>query len=202
MGQRSVFAAGGAPFGPFGPDTPFGPLGPFGPGGPSGRRRAGRARRGEVRTAIVCLLADGPLNGYQIIQELEQRSQGRWRPSPGAVYPALSQLEDEGVIEAVESDGRKAFGLTDSGRAEADRHADRAKPWESAAAEEEPGDDERMALWGTLAQVGAAAQAVVTAGDEDHVRAASELLAQTRRSLYRLLAEDGADDSEGASEEP
>lgn len=200
MGARGPFTPGGAPFGPAARFGPFGTAGPFGPAGPAGRRRAGRARRGEVRTAIVCLLADGPLNGYQIIQELEQRTQGRWRPSPGAVYPALSQLEDEGVIEAVDSDGRKAFGLTESGRAEADRHADRPKPWEGNDDDETPPDDGRMAMWGTLTQVGAAAQAVIAAGDDDHVRAASEILAQTRRSLYRLLAEDGDDAPEGTPE--
>ena len=86
----------------------------FGPGGPRGRGR--KARRGDIRTAALLLLAEEPRNGYQIMQEVEERSDGVWRPSPGSVYPALQQLEDEGLIRSEESDGRKLFALTDAGR--------------------------------------------------------------------------------------
>src|SRR5690242_21821398 len=88
-------------------------FGPY-PGGPRGRGR--KARRGDIRTAALLLLAEEPRNGYQIMQEVEERSQGEWRPSPGSVYPALAQLEDEGLIRSEEGDGRKLFALTDEGR--------------------------------------------------------------------------------------
>src|SRR5690349_3208445 len=94
---------------------PGGPLGPGGPFGPFGRGR--RARRGDIRTAALLLLAEEPRNGYQIMQELEERSGGAWRPSPGSVYPALAQLEDEGLVRVEEVDGRKTYALTDAGRA-------------------------------------------------------------------------------------
>src|SRR5215468_5428427 len=86
-------------FGPF-----FGGPGGFGP----------RARRGDVRTAALLLLADGPLNGYQVMQEIERRSDGVWRPSPGSVYPALAQLEDEGLIHAEAAGEGRAFALTEA----------------------------------------------------------------------------------------
>ena len=89
-----------------------GPFGGFGPGrGPRGRGR--KARRGDIRTAALLLLNEEPRNGYQIMQEVEERSDGVWRPSPGSVYPALQQLEDEGLIRSEELEGRKLFALTD-----------------------------------------------------------------------------------------
>src|ERR1700723_2579789 len=99
---------------------PFGGEGPgFGPGGP--RWRGGRkARRGDIRTAALLLLAEEPRNGYQIMQEVQERSEGAWSPSPGSVYPALAQLEDEGLIRSQETDGRKLFHITDAGRAAVD----------------------------------------------------------------------------------
>src|SRR6516162_1729546 len=82
---------GGAPWG--GPGAPLG-----GPGGPKFGGRGPRVRRGDVRAAILDLLGEGqPWNGYQIIQEIAERTQGVWRPSAGSVYPALQQLEDEGL---------------------------------------------------------------------------------------------------------
>ena len=92
--------------GPFG-GPPFG--GPFGGG-------RGRRRRGDVRAAVLILLAEEPRNGYQLMQTIEERSDGRWRPSPGSVYPTLAQLEDEGLIRGIERDGTKLFELTDAGR--------------------------------------------------------------------------------------
>src|ERR1700704_5129922 len=99
-------------FGQQGPGVAFGPGGPFGPFG-----RGRKARRGDVRTAALLLLAEEPRNGYQIMQELEERSEGLWRPSPGSVYPALQQLEDEGLIRSEEADGRRLYHLTEAGRA-------------------------------------------------------------------------------------
>src|SRR5881396_519230 len=85
---------------------------PAGPG--FGRRR--RMRRGDVRAALLVLLAEEPRNGYGLMQEIERRSDGVWRPSPGSVYPALALLEDEGLVRTTEEDGRKVFTLTDAGR--------------------------------------------------------------------------------------
>ena len=92
---------------------PFGGGGPmWGRGGPfGGGRGRGRKRRGDVRAALLLLLAEEARNGYQLMQTIEERSGGRWRPSPGSVYPALAQLEDEGLVRAVERDGTKLFEL-------------------------------------------------------------------------------------------
>src|SRR5438128_12124350 len=112
----------------FGRGHGFAPPG-YGPGGSFGRGR--RARRGDIRTAALLLLAEEPRNGYQIMQEVEERSGGVWRPSPGSVYPALAQLEDEGLIRSEESDGRKLFVLTDAGRAHVEeRDPSKPAPWE------------------------------------------------------------------------
>src|ERR1700736_2301442 len=118
----------------FGPG-PFGDFGggPFGGGGwgrgPRGRGR--KARRGDIRTAALLLLAEEPRNGYQIMQEIEERSDGVWRPSPGSMYPALQQLEDEGLIRSEEHDGRKLFALTEAGEAFVqERGTDKPAPWE------------------------------------------------------------------------
>src|SRR5919108_1951248 len=89
-----------------------------------GPPRGPRARRGDVRAALLVLLAEEPRNGYQLMQEIEQRSDGVWRPSPGSVYPALQQLEDEGLVRVEPGEGRKAYGLTDEGRAYVEEHAD------------------------------------------------------------------------------
>src|ERR1700710_2808501 len=119
-GERG-FGRGGGGFG--GP-----PGGPHHRGGRGGRR----ARRGDIRSAILLLLAEEPRNGYGLMQELEERSGGVWRPSPGSVYPALSQLEDEGLVRSVEHDGRKSFTLTDEGTAHVETNRERmGTPWET-----------------------------------------------------------------------
>src|SRR4051794_7955943 len=117
-----------AAFGGWGPGG-FG--GGFGPGfGGRGRGRGGRRmKRGNVRAAILALLAERPMHGYEMIQELESRTGGLWRPSPGSVYPTLQLLEDEGLISGRESSGKRLFALTDTGRAEAEGGARRPPPW-------------------------------------------------------------------------
>src|SRR2546421_8802153 len=90
----------------------------------------GRRRRGDVRLALLLLLAEEPRNGYQLMQTIEDRSDGRWRPSPGSVYPTLAQLEDEGLIRSVERDGTKLFELTDSGREHLAGRDEEVAPWE------------------------------------------------------------------------
>jgi DNA-binding PadR family transcriptional regulator len=118
--------------------------------------------RGDVRAAILVLLGEEPRNGYGLMQEIEQRSQGAWRPSPGSVYPALSQLEDEGLVRSTESEGRKQFELTDQGRTYVEERRDElGSPWEAASGDVREGAFElRDLIW----QLGAAAHQVAGAG--------------------------------------
>jgi DNA-binding PadR family transcriptional regulator len=171
----------------------FGPFG-FGPGGgPRGRGR--KARRGDIRTAALLLLADEPRNGYQIMQEVEERSDGVWRPSPGSVYPALQQLEDEGLIVERESDGRKLYELTDDGRARvAERDAGAPAPWEQMSGDV---SDEAHELTGVMRQVVFAFAQVMRTGSKAQIAQAHEVLKTARRDLYRILA----DGDEGAAED-
>jgi DNA-binding PadR family transcriptional regulator len=190
---------GGGPFG--------GPGGPFGRGsgrghGPRGR---GRARRGDVRLALLRLLAEEPANGYQLMQTIEERSDGRWRPSPGSVYPTLAQLEDEGLIKSAEAEGSRRFELTDAGREHLESRADEPEPWKPT---DEEGESAITELAPLVLQIGKAAWQVATVGDEAQRARAIEVLAETRRALYRILAEDApeaeeaeeADDADGSDQ--
>jgi DNA-binding PadR family transcriptional regulator len=161
--------------------------GPGGPGGPFGRGRGRRARRGDVRLAALLLLAEEPRNGYAIMQELEQRSGGLWRPSPGSVYPALSQLEDEGLIRSREAEGGKVFELTEAGQAAvAERPQDAPAPWDTVG--QGMGDGVR-ALMGQVRQLAVAATQVAQSGSLEQTKQAAEVLDQARRSIYRILAD-------------
>jgi DNA-binding PadR family transcriptional regulator len=168
--------------GPFG-GPPFGP--PF--GGPRGR---GRRRRGDVRVALLMLLAEEPRNGYQLMQEIEERSDGRWRPSPGSVYPTLSQLEDEGLIRSIDRDGQKLFEITDTGQERVAQAGGETAPWDS---EDDPEEQPLAKLGPLVVQVGKATWQVAQAGDYEQIAKAIETLTETRRKLYRILAEDADD---------
>jgi len=185
--HRHEFGPGGGGF--F--NIPFGGP-PFGPGGGRGFGR-GKARRGDVRTAALLLLNEGPRNGYQIMQDIEERSGGVWRPSPGSVYPALQQLEDEGLVRATETEGRKQFELTDAGKEYvAERGADEPTPWD----EMKGGlSDEAIEAGSLIREVGLAFMQVLRAGSPSQIAEASKVLADTRRSLYRILA-DGEPESD------
>jgi DNA-binding PadR family transcriptional regulator len=175
---------GGEGFGGFG----------FGPG-PRGRGR--KARRGDIRTAALLLLAEEPRNGYQIMQEVEERSDGVWRPSPGSVYPALQQLEDEGLIRSQESDGRKLYALTDSGRERVqERPDDATAPWEQMSGDV---SSEQHELGALMRQVAFAFAQVIRTGSKPQLAKARDVLDAARRDLYRILA-DGETGSEGDSE--
>jgi DNA-binding PadR family transcriptional regulator len=169
-----------------------------GPAGPPGASRGPKAGRGDVRAAILAVLGDGPRNGYQIMSEIEERSHGAWRPSPGAVYPALSQLADEGLIAAEESGGRRAFSLTDAGRAYVEQNPEMARgAWESADQQEAwqlPG------LFAVAARLGGSIVQVAHAGTPAQTRAAERLLEQTRRRLYQILADDISRDPDETEE--
>lgn len=162
--------------------------GPFGgPGWGPHRRGSGRARRGDVRLALLRLLAEEPRNGYQLIQAIEQRSEGLWRPSPGSVYPTLAQLEDEGLIRSAQTEGARRFEITDAGREQLDSRADEPAPWESPAEDAESPLTELAPL---VIQIGKATFQVASVGDRTQRDQARALLADTRRALYRILAED------------
>jgi DNA-binding PadR family transcriptional regulator len=176
--------------GPGGPGGPFGPkflFRGYDPGDiPFGRRR--RMRRGDVRAAILLLLEEEPRNGYQVMQELEQRSDGAWRPSPGSVYPALQLLADEGLIRGETREGGTVYELTDSGRKHLDEHRERfGEPWAQAGAGV---PDDVRELMHLAMQVGIATKQVVHAGGEQQRKAAADLLTETRRKLYGILAGD------------
>ena len=200
FGGRGGF---GADFGPEfrgGPGFHGGPPG-FGPRSRGYGRRGGRAKRGDVRAAALALLAEEPMNGYQIIQQISDRSGGLWRPSPGSVYPALAQLEDEGLIVLQATAGeRRAYALSEAGRSYVAEHADELKaPWSAVS-----GDAASAAadLHSLVRQVHVAAFGVLSAGTEPQMAQARKILAQTRRSLYRILAEEEEADAQAGGKEP
>jgi DNA-binding PadR family transcriptional regulator len=142
-----------------------------------------RARRGNVRTAILGLLTERAMHGYEMIQELEARTDGLWRPSAGSIYPTLQLLEDEGLVKSAESDGRRAYSLTDAGRAEADR-LDRP-PWELFT----EGDSTGAHLRDAAFQLGAAVMHVARAGSEEQKAEVRDILNDTRRRIYAVLGD-------------
>jgi DNA-binding PadR family transcriptional regulator len=163
-----------------------GPGGWGGPRGFGGHRR--RMRRGDVRAALLVLLAEEPQTGYGLMEEIERRSGGAWRPSPGSVYPTLQQLEDEGLVTTGEGTGRQPYELTAEGRSHVEEHRDKlGEPWAKLA---EGIGEERLELRGLVAQIGVAAMQVARAGDDAQVTRAKQLLEETRRGLYRILAEE------------
>lgn len=148
-------------------------------------------KRGDVRAAILLLLSEEARNGYQLMQEIEERSEGAWRPSPGSVYPALQQLEDEGLVKAEAADGRKAFELTGEGASYVEDNREKlGEPWAGL------GPDFKGAsadYWKQLKPLFEAIKQVGQVGDDDAVKRGAEVLAETRRKLYAILAEDRSD---------
>jgi DNA-binding PadR family transcriptional regulator len=171
---------------------------PFGAFGRGGWARGGnaffgggghRAGRGDIRAAILVLLGEEGMHGYQIIRELGERTGGAWNPSPGSVYPTLQQLEDEELVRQQKSDtGRRVYELTDAGR-EAAAALPSPAPWEQVAAE---AHDEHGDLRSLVFQVLGAVRQVAMAGTPAQREQAQEVLRGTRRSLYQILAEEDA----------
>jgi DNA-binding PadR family transcriptional regulator len=153
-----------------------------------GGHRRGRRPRGDVRAAILLLLAEESRNGYQLMQEIEERSGGAWRPSPGSMYPALAQLEDEGLVVATAVGTGREFALTDAGRAHVEENREAlGEPWTEAT---QGFPKEGLELRGLIKQVAIAAAQVMAAGTQAQREEAVKLLAETRRGLYRLLAQE------------
>ncbi|WEO98703.1 PadR family transcriptional regulator [Streptomyces sp. FXJ1.172] len=191
MGGFDGLRAAFGPFGPGGPGGPgFGPGGPgFGPGpwGPRGRGGPrGRARRGDVRASILALLKDRPMHGYEMIQEIAERSGGAWKPSPGSVYPTLQLLEDEGLIASESEGGKKLFALTEDGRTAADAGPD--APWEEAS---------RGVDWEALGEIRQAGFGLMEAfsqvwktGSKEQREKALAVINDARKKLYLILADE------------
>ncbi|GIJ62553.1 PadR family transcriptional regulator [Virgisporangium aurantiacum] len=153
--------------------------------------------RGDVRAAVLLLLNDGPMHGYQLMQAIADRTQGRWQPSPGAIYPTISQLEDEGLLTLLASAGRKLATLTDAGR---EYVADNSSSWADPFAPF-TGEEQTVDLREGLEQLHAAARQVARTGTAAQVEAAGKVLADARRALYLLLAGE-ASETAGEPAEP
>jgi DNA-binding PadR family transcriptional regulator len=143
-------------------------------------------RRGDTRTGLLAALAEAPGHGYELIQRIEEKSDGAWRPSPGSVYPTLQLLEDEGLVRATERDGKRTFEITDEGRAEAERRIEAAggPPW--AAAQASSG---RGALREAMGLLGLAVRQVGIAGSKEQQDATTAILTDARKRVYQLLGE-------------
>ncbi|MBB4893811.1 DNA-binding PadR family transcriptional regulator [Streptomyces olivoverticillatus] len=180
-GRRGPGEGGRRAFGPFGPG--FG--GP--PFGGRGRGGGGRARRGNVRASILALLQDRPMHGYEMIQEIAERSGGAWKPSPGSVYPTLQLLEDEGLIASESEGGKKLFTLTDAGRTEAE--AGSRAPWEEVGrgVDWEAAQEIRQAGFGLMEAFGQ----VWKTGTPEQREKALAVVGEARKKLYLILADEG-----------
>jgi DNA-binding PadR family transcriptional regulator len=153
------------------------------PRGPRRGRRGGRAARGDVRTALLILLAEEPMHGYQLMQAVADRTDGAWRLSPGAVYPTIAQLEDEGLVQVTAEGGRKLVTLTETGRALLASLGD-VDPFAAFTS----GDDDSPDLRALLGELMGAAHQLGRVGDADQLTAAARVLNDARRALYLILA--------------
>ncbi|ROO90224.1 DNA-binding PadR family transcriptional regulator [Actinocorallia herbida] len=166
-------------FGPWGPGG-GGPRG-GGLGGPGGRR--GRARRGNVKAALLALLAERPMHGYEMISELENRTGGIWRPSPGSVYPTLQLLEEEGLVTSAEQEGKRLFTITEQGATTA---AADPEPWRAVA---DAAGDSAVKARESVHQLAVALKQVMMAGTEEQQARSLEIVGDAKRKLYGILAE-------------
>lgn len=143
-----------------------------------------RARRGAIRASVLHLLSERTMHGYDLINEFAERSGGRWKPSPGSIYPTLAHLEDEGLIRGVDEDGRRRFELTDEGRSWLAEHPEHESAWERAGVGGDRGDLRRLGgeIFGQLRQLG-------RFGTPSQLDRAAALLARTRSELYGVLAD-------------
>ena len=152
-------------------------------GGHGGGRR--RGNRGDVRAAILALLAERPMHGYEMLEELSHRTRELWRPSPGSLYPALQLLEEQGLVRSAAEHGRRRFELTAEGRALQARTAAGAAPWETIISAADGGT---LTLRSALRGVELAVSQVAEAGTPEHKARAEAMLTELRKQLYLLLA--------------
>ena len=145
-----------------------------------------RSRRGDVRAAILALLSERAMHGYEMIQEISERSGQIWRPSPGSVYPTLQLLADEGLITSSEgSGGKRRYELTEEGQGVATKHA-AAPPWDEIAQDVDPND---VGLRNAIGQLMGATMQVAHAATESQKQRAIEVLNEARREVYAILGE-------------
>ena len=177
-------------------------------GAPQQTQRGPKVRRGDVRAAILDVLRTEPMNGYQVMQQIAERSGGAWKPSPGSVYPTIQQLEDEGLVEAADVPGQRKLKPTTAGWAYIDEHRDELTevwaPFEAPQRDEEEHGVGFADLKPEIGRVMGAVWQIVTQGSDRQRREAIEILVDTRRRLYGLLAdgddaEDGDEGEEAAS---
>lgn len=182
MGRGGTFRRGGAGWGP--PGGPgWNPPGGRGWGG--GRRRA---RRGDIRRAVLSALSEGPAHGYEVMRRLENRSGGAWRPSPGSVYPTLQMLEDEGLVRAEMHDGTRTYQLTDTGRTEAEQSAagrPGGDPWDGGEQTQH-----LIALRDAAVQTMRACRQLAGSATPEQTERAVQIVRRAKRELYQILAED------------
>jgi DNA-binding PadR family transcriptional regulator len=165
------------------------------------QRRGPKVRRGDVRAAILDMLKDEPMNGYQLISQIAERSGGAWKPSPGSVYPTIQQLEDEGLVEADDERGRRTLRLTEEGRRYVEERAvEMAETWAPFGEQRQANGDEYANLKPEIGQVMAAVWQIVTTGTDRQRRDAINILIETRRKLYGVLAD--GDDGPAAGADP
>jgi DNA-binding PadR family transcriptional regulator len=151
--------------------------------GPHGYWAGGRVPKGNVRGLLLAALLQGAAHGYELMRRLEEQAGGRWRPSPGSVYPLMQLLEDEGLVRSTERAGRKVYELTPAGREQADQgrlSELAAGPPEAAA---------HLDLRTEVHRLHSAARQVGTAGDAAQVEQAVAIVRNARQALYRLLAD-------------
>jgi DNA-binding PadR family transcriptional regulator len=157
-------------------------------GAERGRSPRGRTRRGEIRTVLLAILADGPGHGYDLIQRIEAKTSGAWKPSPGSVYPTLQLLQDEGFVTMDATDGKRTFELTENGRVEAQRRLD--NPADNPWTREGRGRSQAGALFEPMKGLVIALKQISMSGNPQQVEAATEIVKEARRKLYLLLAEE------------
>lgn len=160
--------------------------------------KATRMGRGDIRTAILVSLLEQPMHGYQIIQAIERRSGGSWKPSPGSIYPTLQLLADEGLVTAEQTGERKVYSLTGAGRETATETAAKPHPWESTRRDAE----RNLALPKAGAKLAQALAQVAHSGTPEQTERATAIVDETRRRLYAILAEDPSDPSDTSSARP
>lgn len=151
-------------------------------GGPGG----GRARRGDIRAAVLRLLSEQPMHGYQMMQEVSARSGGAWSPGAGSVYPTLQLLADEGLVTAEETAGKKVFHLTETGTAAVAETAGQPAPWEEAAR----GDSDAGGYREAASKLLHAVVQISKNGTPEQAAAAVDILNDARKRLYVILAEE------------
>jgi DNA-binding PadR family transcriptional regulator len=152
-----------------------------------GRRHGGRMRRGGMQAAILALLAEQPMHGYQIIQELAERSGGAWTPGAGSVYPTLEQMEENGLVTGDQQEGKRVYSITDKGRELAEAHAKLhgSAPWDDAAHAAGPHSDLGKSVFALMSAV----QQVGKTGTDEQVAKVVELIDGVRKQVYLILAE-------------